>query len=112
MRFEAIVANPPRLIGLSPLFMNDDRFSAYGKLPRVKLILHCLATWYTTTIEHGNCSPRRFVSWWCRRSHTPVFNKEKNYLDAVMGMPANIFLRNSIPTCMVMKQTDAKHFVY
>jgi type I restriction enzyme M protein len=31
MRFE--VANPPfRLMGASPLFMNDDRFSAYGKL--------------------------------------------------------------------------------
>jgi hypothetical protein len=41
MRFE--VANPPfRLIGASPLFMNDDRFSAYGKLAHlVKLILLC-----------------------------------------------------------------------
>jgi type I restriction enzyme M protein len=41
MRFEAIVANPPFSANwsASPLFMNDDRFSAYGKLaPSVKLI--------------------------------------------------------------------------
>jgi type I restriction enzyme M protein len=31
MRFEAIVANP-FYWSASPLFMNDDRFSAYGKL--------------------------------------------------------------------------------
>jgi hypothetical protein len=41
-------------------------------------------------------SPRCFVSWWCRRSHTPVFNKEKNYLDAVIGA-CQYFLRNEYP---------------
>jgi type I restriction enzyme M protein len=41
MRFEAIVANPPFSANwsASPLFMNDDRFSAYGNsAPSVKLI--------------------------------------------------------------------------
>jgi type I restriction enzyme M protein len=34
LRFEAIVANPPfsAYWSASPLFMNDDRFSGYGKL--------------------------------------------------------------------------------
>jgi type I restriction enzyme M protein len=34
MRFEAVVANPPFSAkwSASPLFMNDDRFAAYGKL--------------------------------------------------------------------------------
>jgi type I restriction enzyme M protein len=35
--------------------------------------------------------------------------KEKNYLDAVIGMPANIFYGTSIPTCiLVLKKTMPK----
>jgi type I restriction enzyme M protein len=51
MRFEAIVANPPFSANwsASPLFMNDDRFSAYGNLLHlVKLILPLCNTWYTS----------------------------------------------------------------
>jgi type I restriction enzyme M protein len=41
--------------------------------------------------------------------------KEKNYLDAVIGMPANIFYGTSIPTCILVlkkKRTDAKHILF
>jgi type I restriction-modification system DNA methylase subunit len=45
-------------------------------------------------------------------AHTPVLIKR--VLDAVV-VPANIFLRNEYPTCILVlkkKATDAKHFVY
>jgi type I restriction enzyme M protein len=41
--------------------------------------------------------------------------KEKNYLDAVIGMPANIFYGTSIPTCILVlkkKRTDAKSILF
>jgi type I restriction enzyme M protein len=42
--------------------------------------------------------------------------KEKNYLDAVIGVPANIFLRNEYPDLyfgLEERRTDAKtYFVY
>jgi type I restriction enzyme M protein len=51
--------------------------------------------------------PTGFVSWWCRRSHTPVFDKRENYLDAVIGLPANIFYGTSIPTCILVLKKNA-----
>jgi type I restriction enzyme M protein len=117
MRFEAIVANPPFSANwsASPLFMNDDRFSGYGNsLHLVKLILPLCNTWYTNWMitELWQLFPHGFVSWRCRRSHTPVFNKEKNYLDAVL-VCLPIFYGTSIPTCILVlkkKRTDAKIF--
>jgi type I restriction enzyme M protein len=39
--------------------------------------------------------------------------KEKNYLDAVIGMPANIFYGTSIPILVLKKKrTMPKYFVY
>jgi type I restriction enzyme M protein len=41
--------------------------------------------------------------------------KEKNYLDAVIGMPANIFYGTSIPTCIMVlkkKRTDTEHILF
>jgi type I restriction enzyme M protein len=41
--------------------------------------------------------------------------KEKNYLDAVIGLPANLFYGTSIPTCILVlkkKRTDAKNILF
>ncbi|MNY30851.1 putative type I restriction enzymeP M protein [compost metagenome] len=41
--------------------------------------------------------------------------KEKNYLDAVIGLPANIFYGTSIPTCILVlkkKRTDAENVLF
>jgi type I restriction enzyme M protein len=41
--------------------------------------------------------------------------KEKNYLDAVIGLPANIFYGTSIPTCILVlkkKRTDANSILF
>jgi len=109
MRFEAVVANPPFSAkwSASPLFMNDDRFAPYGKLASgskadfafVQHMIYQLA-------ENGTMA--------CVLPHGVLFRgaaegqirkyliKECNYLDAVIGLPPNIFYGTSIPTCILV----------
>jgi hypothetical protein len=42
-------------------------------------------------------SPRCFVSWWCRRSHTPVFNKREELPRCRDWYACQYFLRNEYP---------------
>lgn len=112
--FEAIVANPPfsaKWKGQdNPLNMQDERFSRYGRLaPKsaadyafVQHMLYHLA-------ENGTMA--------CILPHGVLFRggaegvirkyiiQEMNVLDAVIGLPANLFYGTSIPTCiLVMKK--------
>lgn len=107
--FEAIVANPPFSANWSanPLFLNDDRFSQYGKLAPaskadfafVQHMIYHLAENGTMAVvlPHGvlfrgaaELSIRKYLI------------EQKNYLDAVIGLPANIFYGTSIPTCILV----------
>jgi type I restriction enzyme M protein len=109
MRFEAIVANPPFSANwsASPLFLNDDRFSRYGKLAPsskadfafVQHMIHHLAENGTMAIvlTHGVLF-RGAAEGHIRR----FLIEERNYLDAVIGLPANIFYGTSIPTCILV----------
>jgi len=116
MRFEAIVANPPFSSdwSASPLFMSDDRFAAYGKLaPKgtadfafVQHMIHQLA-------DNGSMA--------CVLPHGVLFRggaeghireyliKDRNYLDAVIGLPSNIFYGTSIPTCILVLKKKRQH---
>lgn len=116
LRFEAIVANPPFSAewSASPLFMTDDRFSPYGKLaPKstadfafVQHMIHHLA-------DNGTMA--------CVLPHGVLFRggaeghireyliKEKNYLDAIIGLPANIFYGTGIPTCIIVVKKKREH---
>lgn len=108
-RFEAIVANPPFSAKWSanPLFMSDDRFSPYGKLPPQSkadyaFILHMIYQLadngtMAVVMPHGVLF-RGSAEGLIRK----VLIKEKNYLDAVIGLPANIFYGTSIPTCILV----------
>jgi len=111
-RFEAIVANPPFSAKWSanPLFMSDDRFSSYGKLAPaskadfafVQHMVHQLNDngQMAVVLPHGVLF--RGASEGHIRKH---LIKEMNWLDAVIGLPANIFYGTSIPTCiLVMKK--------
>ncbi|MFT3947898.1 MAG: type I restriction-modification system subunit M [Agriterribacter sp.] len=107
--FEAIVANPPFSAKWSanPLFMNDDRFSQYGKLAPsskadfafVQHMIYHLAENGTMTIvlPHGALF-RAGAEQHIRR----YLIEDKNYLDAVIGLPANIFYGTGIPTCILV----------
>lgn len=108
-RFEAIVANPPYSAKWSAddKFKDDERFSAYEKLaPKSKAdfafiqhFIHHLDDngTFAVVLPHGvlfrgaaELSIRKYLI------------KEKNYLDAVIGLPANIFFGTSIPTCILV----------
>ena len=109
MPFEAIVANPPFSANWSanPLFLNDNRFSQYGKLAPAgnadfafvqHMIYHlaengCMAI----VLPHGVLF-RGAAELHIRR----YLIEQKNYLDAVIGLPGNIFYGTSIPTCILV----------
>lgn len=116
MQFEAIVANPPFSAewSASPLFMSDDRFSAYGRLaPKgaadfafIQHMIHQLADNGTmaTVMPHG------VLFRGGAEGHIREYIvKEKNYLDAVIGLPANIFYGTGIPTCILVFKKKREH---
>jgi len=109
MTFEAIVANPPFSAQWSanPLFTSDDRFSQYGRLAPgskadfafVQHMIYHLADNGTMAIvlPHGALF-RGGAEQHIRR----YLIENKNFLDAVIGLPANIFYGTSIPTCILV----------
>ena len=109
MKFDAIVANPPYSAQWSadPKFMEDERFSANGKLaPKSKadfaFIQHMIYQLsdngtMAVVLQHGVLLKRALEG-----TIREYLIKEKNYLDAVIGLPANIFFGTSIPTCILV----------
>ena len=109
LQFEAIVANPPFSAqwSASPLFTSDDRFSQYGKLAPsskadfafVQHMIHHLA-------ENGTMAlvlPHGALFRGGAEQHIRKYLIEnRNFLDAVIGLPANIFYGTSIPTCILV----------
>jgi type I restriction enzyme M protein len=108
-RFEAIVANPPFSARWSAnqLFMSDDRFSQYGKLAPggkadfafVQHMVHHLADNGTMALvlPHGALF-RSGAEQHIRK----YLIEDRNYLDAVIGLPANLFYGTPIPTSILV----------
>ncbi|MGQ1788516.1 type I restriction-modification system subunit M [Saccharicrinis sp. GN24d3] len=108
-QFEAIVANPPFSAQWSanPLFTSDDRFSQYGKLaPKSKAdyafvqhMIHHLAENGTMAIvlPHGAL----FRSG-AEQQIRQYLIEDRNYLDAVIGLPTNLFYGTPIPTSILV----------
>ena len=116
LKFDAIVANPPYSANWSadPKFLDDERFSAYGKLaPKSKadyaFIQHMIyllddAGTMAVVLPHGVLF---------RGAAEEVIRKylikDKNYLDAVIGLPSNLFFGTSIPTCILVFKKCKEH---
>ncbi len=112
-RFEAIVANPPFSAqwSASSIFLTDDRFSDFGKLaPASKAdfafvlhMVHQLADdgQMAVVLPHGILF--RGAAEGHIRKH---LIKEKNVLDAVIGLPPNVFYGTGIPTCILVMKKD------
>ena len=109
LRFDAIVANPPFSANwsASAIHENDDRFSAYGKLaPKTKAdfafvqhMVHHLDSGATMAcvLPHG------VLFRGAAEGHIRKYLIEDcNYLDAVIGLPSNIFFGTGIPTCILV----------
>lgn len=109
MPFEAIVANPPFSAKWSanPLFLNDDRFSQYGKLaPSSKADFAFVQHMIYHLAENGTMAivlPHGVLFRGAAELHIRKYLiEQKNYLDAVIGLPANIFYGTGIPTCILV----------
>lgn len=117
-RFEAIVANPPfsaKWKGKdNPLNETDDRFSQYGAIAPtskadfafVQHMIHHLNDNGTACIvlPHGvlfrggaEATIRQYII------------EEQNYLDAVIGLPPNLFYGTSIPACILVLKKCRVH---
>ena len=109
LRFEAIVANPPFSAQWSanPLHMSDDRFSQYGKLaPSSKADFAFVQHMIHHLDDNGTMAvvlPHGVLFRGGAEGHIREYLiKDRNYLDAVIGLPANIFYGTSIPTCILV----------
>lgn len=110
-RFEAIVANPPFSANwkgdTNPLNAQDARFSQFGKLaPKTKADFAFLQHMYYQLADNGTVAsvfPHGVLFRGAAEGKIrEYFIKELNAIDAVIGLPANIFYGTSIPTCIVV----------
>ena len=108
-QFEAIVANPPFSAEWSanPLFMSDDRFSQYGRLaPKGKADFAFVQHMIYHLADNGTMAivlPHGVLFRGGAEQHIRKYLiEDKNYLDAVIGLPANVFYGTSIPTCILV----------
>lgn len=115
-RFEAVVANPPFSAHwtANQLFLSDDRFSQYGKLaPRTKADFAFVQHMIHQLAENGTMAvvlPHGVLFRGSSEGHIRRYLIEEiNYLDAVIGLPANIFYGTSIPTCILVFKKCREH---
>lgn len=109
MKFDAIVANPPysQKWSADKSFLDDSRFSGYGKLaPKsyeeyafVQHMIYHLSENGTMAVVLPHGVLFRGGSEATIRKHLVG---EKNYLDAVIGMPADLFYGTPIPTIVAV----------
>lgn len=108
-RFDAIVANPPFSVhwSASPLFMNDDRFSVYGKLaPKTKADFAFVQHMVYQLSDEGTAAivlPHGVLFRGGSEEHIRQYLiEELNCIDAVIGLPSNMFFGAAIPTCILV----------
>ena len=108
-KFEAIVANPPFSAKWSSdkSFLDDERFSGYGKLaPKSKADYAFVQHMIYHLDENGTMGivlPHGVLFRGAAEEKIRRYLiEEKNYLDAVIGLPANIFYGTSIPTVILI----------
>ncbi len=108
-RFEAVVANPPFSAKWSanPIHLSDDRFSQYGRLaPASKADFAFVQHMLYQLDENGTMAvvlPHGVLFRGAAEGHIRKYLiAERNWLDAVIGLPANIFYGTGIPTCVLV----------
>jgi type I restriction enzyme M protein len=116
LKFDAIVANPPFSAhwSASQLFMNDERFSPFGKLaPKTKADLAFVQHMTYHLSEEGTAAivlPLGALFRGGSEGHIRQYLiEELNCIDAVIGLPANIFYGTGIPTCILVLKKCRKN---
>lgn len=115
-KFEAVVANPPFSANWSAnkLFESDDRFARYGKLaPGSKADFAFVQHMLYQLEDNGTMAvvlPHGVLFRGAAEGHIRRYIiEEGNWLDAVIGLPANIFYGTSIPTCILVLKKCREH---
>jgi len=108
-RFDAVVANPPFSAKWSADagHLTDERFQDYGKLaPASKADFAFVQHMYHQLDDNGTLAvvlPHGVLFRGAAEGHIRQFLIEQhNALDAVIGLPANVFFGTSIPTCILV----------
>ncbi|RAK51310.1 type I restriction-modification system subunit M [Phenylobacterium deserti] len=108
-QFEAVVANPPFSANWSadPHFLQDERFSAYGRLaPASKadfaFVLHMVHQLADNGVAAVILPHGALFRGGAEGDLRRILVAERNYLDAVIGLPPNIFYGTAIPTCVLV----------
>lgn len=109
------MANPPFSADWSanPLHLNNERFSDYGKLaPKGKADFAFVQHMIHQLDDHGTMAvvlPHGVLFRGAAEAHIRQhLIKDKNYLDMVIGLPANIFFGTAIPTCVLVLKKHRK----
>ncbi|MBF4307485.1 N-6 DNA methylase, partial [Vibrio anguillarum] len=97
----------------NPLHLNNERFSDYGKLaPKSKADFAFVQHMIHQLDDNGTMAvvlPHGVLFRGAAEGHIRQhLIKEKNYLDMVIGLPANIFFGTSIPTCVLVLKKNRK----
>lgn len=108
-KFSAVVANPPYSAKWSAnkKYLEDERFQPYGKLaPASKADFAFVCHMLYLLEENGTMAVVLPHGVLFRGSSEEairkVLIKNQNVLDAVIGLPANLFYGTSIPTCILV----------
>ena len=106
--FEVIIANPPFSAKWSAdkTFLEDPRFKGAGKLPPkskadyafIEHMIHYLNNKGTLSLV----CPHGVLFRGAAEGTIREYLINNNYLDAVIGLPANLFFGTSIPTCVLV----------
>ncbi len=115
MRFDGIVANPPYSMKweADKSYETDERFSAYGKLaPKSAADFAFVQHMIYQLDDNGVMAVILPHGVLFRGNAEKTIRKyliDKGYLDAVIGLPANIFYGTSIPTCILVFKKCKEH---
>src|SRR5699024_7057718 len=108
-KYEAVVANPPYSQKWSavPSFLDDERFSNYGKLaPKSRADFAFVQHMIYHLDENGTMAvvlPHGVLFRAAAEETIRTYLiEEKNYLDAVIGLPSNLFFGTGIPTSILV----------
>jgi type I restriction enzyme M protein len=114
-RFSAVIANPPFSADWSANdgFLSDERFADYGKLaPKGKADFAFVQHMLHQLDDNGTMAvvlPHGALFRSAAEGHIRKYLiEQKNCLDAVIGLPANIFYGTSIPTCILVMKKQRK----
>lgn len=114
-RFDIVVANPPfsQKWSADDSFLSDERFSSYGKLaPSSKADFAFIQHMIYQLADNGTMAVIVPHGVLFRGASEGIIRKyllkDKNYIDAIIGLPANIFYGTSIPTCVIVVKKNRK----